>query len=147
MPSNNDRATVDRFEDGVIVRIRLHAIHHAFDEGDDVGPLGDLLRELADQAEVAWMIVDLSRVESANSMFFAPLCEVDKRMAARGAALRISGTRSLVDNFLKLSNLDQRFQIDRDVRAALDAVRRAGPRLDVVRTPVGKRVERDRGRD
>jgi anti-anti-sigma factor len=117
-----DRAALDHVDGGVIARILIREIDYTFDDDDDVAALDEILRPWAERTDVAWMIVDLSRVVGIPSPFYGKLCDLRKLMRKRGAAIRLASPTSPVRHTLRITGLDQIFPIDRDVRAALDAV-------------------------
>ena len=123
---NRERARVDPFPGGVIVRILLREILYDFDENDDVGPLRDLIGLWVERPDVNWMIIDLTRVELIESPFYQTLYQTQKAMHARGASFRLCGLTPHVAYVLGLTNLTEFFSVDRDVRAALDAIEGGG---------------------
>jgi anti-anti-sigma factor len=80
------------------------------------------LDEIQHLGAVEALRVDISSLEQLDNAGIGILLLLRKQAAEKGIAIRLAAPRSLVNDILMLSKLDQLFQVDHETEADLNEV-------------------------
>jgi anti-sigma B factor antagonist len=126
-----DRLDVSEVGDVTIVRFRDRRIT----EGRGIEEIARELFHLVERENRKKLIVSLASVDSLSSAALGKLIALNKRVAVRGGAIKLSSMNADISRVFSVSRLDRLFDIEKDEHHALEAFR-AEPAKEGILAPV-----------
>jgi anti-sigma B factor antagonist len=114
-----DRLDVSEVGDVTIVRFRDRRIT----EGRGIEEIARELFHLVERENRKKLIMSLASVDSLSSAALGKLIALNKRVAVRGGAIKLSSMNADISRVFSVSRLDRLFEIEKDEHHALEAFR------------------------